>query len=116
MGPQRGNAQAIVENICLWPVLRSPWPQACACAHEPSTATWPKKMGTQEADLAVWVRRGTLPAAGPGTYLWPWYHSSLLGKEYLLSQQSHGCLSLSSLSPLLLSLFFSQFLSLTHKF
>lgn len=76
MGPQRGNVQAIVQNICLWTVLGNHWPQACACA--PPTATCPQSRG-QELALCL--------GAGPGTYLWPWCPSSLLGKEYLLRQQ-----------------------------
>jgi len=49
-------------------------------------------MGKHEAEIAAWVCRDTLAGAGPGTHLWPWYPRSLLDKEYLLSQQSHGCL------------------------
>lgn len=73
-------------------------PRHAPCAPIPPTATCPPKMGKRETDLAAWACRGTLPAAGPGTHLWPWYPSPLPGKEYLLSQQSHGCLSL-FLSP-----------------
>lgn len=45
MGSQRGNVQAIVQNICLWAVLGTCWPQACALCSYTSHSHMPPKNG-----------------------------------------------------------------------